>query len=126
MKELVKIPVSHFSKEGDSVERVLLIYRDQCEGQAYALQLLKGVARGRLGIYISCFEETEDLRKSLRTLGEWVSKMEEEGVLKIIGSESAEGYLGFLIRKRGNREERGHLRGLSNLSRRRLQRYETI
>ena len=90
--------MSQSSKEGNSVERILFIYRDRNEGHAYALQILKGIVKGGLGIYISSFEETEKIRKSLMTLDKEVSEMEEHGILKIVGSESAANYLEDLLR----------------------------
>ncbi|MFB0543370.1 MAG: hypothetical protein ACETVR_01185 [Candidatus Bathyarchaeia archaeon] len=99
MRKVVENFAPHSSREIGRGERVLLIYRDRREGYAYASRLLqKSIKSGRIGVYISCFEETEELRESLRALGEWVKEMEEGGMLKIIGSEKITNYLEDLLR----------------------------
>lgn len=99
MRNMIEDVEPHSSREIGRGRRVLLIYRDRHEGYAYASRLLhRGIKRKRIGVYISCFEETEELRGSLRALGGWVKEMEEERMLKIIGSERIANYLEDLLR----------------------------
>lgn len=99
MRRVVEDVAPHSSREIGRGRRVLLIYRDRCEGHIYASHLLrKSIKRGEIGVYISCFEETEGLRESLRALGGGVKEMVEGGMLKIIGSEMAANYLEGLLK----------------------------
>ena len=94
----------HTSREISGGKRVLLIYRDRREGHAYASHILhEGINKGRKGVYISCFEETEELRDSLRALGGWVKEIEEAGMLEIIGSERAANYFEDLLKIEGKK-----------------------